>query len=637
METRLERVLRVVLVAALAVIGSARPAEAQLGALLSPGRLSKAHAELEGLLSCTKCHERGRRVAPEKCLGCHKPVAERIAMRKGIHKDAADDCISCHVDHAGPEANLRPFDTTRFDHAAVAGFALDDKHAKVATRCDACHKTRSFLTASPSCATCHDDVHKARLGPTCETCHSTQEAFVAARASFDHSKTDYPLTGAHRTTACTGCHADQTFATARRFETCASCHKTPHQPSMSTVCTTCHTTGSWRTSRFDHDSTDFKLVGLHARVDCAKCHTRSAARVRLRADTCAACHTDTHRGEFTQDCAACHDEHGFAPASFDHDAKTTFALTQGHADLDCVTCHKTLSAGAVPLARKVLDFRGLETSCATCHADPHEPTLAETCDTCHSRDTFRVASFRHPDFPEFFSGRHAPVTCVSCHVPAASTPGQPEPSRATATFRGLSRSCATCHDDVHLGQVSASCETCHSLDAEDFEPDRFRHDRVSFTLDGRHARVRCLSCHEREQGIFPSGPGVAVRLTGIDRACATCHDDVHLGQVGATCDGCHDAASFKVASYRHQTPPRGFFEGRHITAVCSACHTKATGTFPAGRGTAIRFALETDCVSCHTDVHNGSLGRDCIVCHKPEPLRPSHLAAPTGVPEGTGP
>jgi hypothetical protein len=41
----------------------------------------------------------------------------------------------------------------------------------------------------------------------------------------------------------------------------------------------------------------------------------------------------------------------------------------------------------------------------------------------------------------------------------------------------------------------------------------------------------------------------------------------------------------------------------------------------------VQFKVGTRCVSCHTDVHNGTLGDDCGACHKPEPLPSAHLAA----------
>ncbi len=198
-----------------------------LGNLLSPGRLSKAHAKLEGLDNCQKCHEPGRKVTAEKCLACHAPIAERIAAKKGVHRDVKGDCVSCHVEHAGVDAELRPFDTKKFDHAAETGFALDGKHAPLAANCQSCHKTRSFLTLKPACASCHADKHKGRMGPDCASCHTTAVAFKEAAKTFDHSKAAFPLTGAHATVACANCHKTPDFRVAK-FGACNDCHRDPH-------------------------------------------------------------------------------------------------------------------------------------------------------------------------------------------------------------------------------------------------------------------------------------------------------------------------------------------------------------------------------------------------------------------------
>ena len=117
-------------------------AQAQLGALVSPGRLSKAHASLEGITSCLSCHTAGQGVSATKCLTCHKPVADRIAQKRGVHRGVTNDCVKCHVEHAGVDAELRPFDQRAFNHVTDTRFPLDGLHAPVAATCAACHKTR---------------------------------------------------------------------------------------------------------------------------------------------------------------------------------------------------------------------------------------------------------------------------------------------------------------------------------------------------------------------------------------------------------------------------------------------------------------------------------------------------------------
>jgi len=158
-------------------------------------------------------------------------------------------------------------------------------------------------------------------------------------------------------TTCVGCHLSDYNQTTNPNHAAAQ---------FPTTCQNCHTETAWRTTRVDHARTAFPLRGKHAAVECAKCHVKPAALVKPRSDTCVACHTDPHRGVFKQDCGSCHTESSFQKGTFDHGA-TRFALADKHAGLACVACHKT----ARPAAN---DFRGLKTSCESCHADVHRGT-----------------------------------------------------------------------------------------------------------------------------------------------------------------------------------------------------------------------------------------------------------------------
>ena len=54
-----------------------------LNAQVSPGKLSEAHSDLEGIANCTKCHILGDDVSNDKCLDCHRIVRNLIAEKKG--------------------------------------------------------------------------------------------------------------------------------------------------------------------------------------------------------------------------------------------------------------------------------------------------------------------------------------------------------------------------------------------------------------------------------------------------------------------------------------------------------------------------------------------------------------------------
>ncbi|HEX7829574.1 MAG TPA: hypothetical protein VF787_07950 [Thermoanaerobaculia bacterium] len=542
---------------------------AQIGKLLSPGPLAKAHAALEGAANCAKCHEQGKRVSPARCLACHKPIARRIAQKKGVHRNAGNDCVACHVEHAGRDAELRPFDPRKFDHRAETGFALNGRHAVIA--CSQCHRTRSYLGLTANCTSCHKDPHNGRLGSDCLRCHPVTRPFLTAARQFDHDKTTFPLEGAHRNAPCVKCHADGQYA-GIRHGTCADCHRNPHQSKVGSDCRSCHTPTAWTVARFDHARTGTALVGRHRNVPCARCHVRPPASVRLKLRPCASCHKDPHRGAFKQDCAACHDENGFKGAPFDHAAQTQFALDGKHRRLACVACHPR--AG---------DFRGLSAQCSSCHKDPHKSQLGTACEKCHTTDSFRIARHEHRRFPEFFGGQHAALRCEQCH----------RGPLAERVYQNLSTECGSCHRDVHQGQFPR-CTNCHSVDAAEFAPVLFDHDKTNFALTGKHKSASCRQCH---------ASGYRETLA----TCASCHKDVHQGRLGTSCKDCHGTATFRVERYTHRKPG-SFFRGRHAAATCTDCHKPAVDI-------AARFTGLGRCVACHSDPHRGQLGTTCETCH----------------------
>jgi hypothetical protein len=78
-------------------------------------------------------------------------------------------------------------------------FTLTGKHSAVL--CQQCHtgaKTIADLkNTSQDCNSCHakNDTHKGQFGQDCAQCHTTASW---QSATFDHSKSAFPLTGAHQ-------------------------------------------------------------------------------------------------------------------------------------------------------------------------------------------------------------------------------------------------------------------------------------------------------------------------------------------------------------------------------------------------------------------------------------------------------
>ena len=145
------------------------------GQLISPGKLSSAHADLGGITKCTTCHALGQRSASNTlCLDCHTPLKTRIEAEKGYHSTVMEEnCADCHKEHFGVDFVLVRLDTLQFDHKD-AGFELRGAHQEAS--CRGCHVPEyivaadvrtfkgehdaldnTFLGLDTSCMGCHED------------------------------------------------------------------------------------------------------------------------------------------------------------------------------------------------------------------------------------------------------------------------------------------------------------------------------------------------------------------------------------------------------------------------------------------------------------------------------------------------
>lgn len=511
-------------------------------AQISPGRLSRAHASLEGSGRCLACHDPGQGVAAAKCLACHKPLQQRIAAGRGLHaRPEYRDCKTCHVEHQGLEYELVWWGKQgreAFDHGQT-GHLLAGKHARIA--CQECHKTRSYLGAATECASCHKDEHRGQFGSrSCAACHR-QEAWKPA-PGFDHAKTEWPLTGRHAPVGCEKCHVTRRAdpmkpaVTYRVFrgvagKECASCHADIHKGRLGRSCASCHSTSGWRgnvkTAGFDHAKTAYPLTGRHAAVVCEKCHAPGRP-LRLKHDRCTDCHGDAHAGDLGRRadagrCESCHEVSGFRPARFgveDH-AKTAYPLLGSHLAVACDQCHRVVAGGR---SGATLPLHFASTRCADCHKDPHRGEAARYvaksgCEGCHRVESWRQVSFDHGQTRYPLAGSHARVACTSCHRSADARKGAPVPLR----FAGVPQSCDGCHRDPHQGQFAgagraASCERCHTTDT--VKASKFDHNRdAAYHLDGAHARLACAACHRTET----RGALRFVRYKPLPTSCSGCH------------------------------------------------------------------------------------------------------------------
>jgi hypothetical protein len=477
------------------------------------------------------------------CQKCHRPEFIAPAARKTIrvrdlwrtYLGLSQDCASCHGDaHAGRlgqdcrrcHTTSRWKDVGRFDHDK-ARFRLAGAHAT--TACQKCHRAepidgkqriRYVGLEFAQCTPCHTDPHRGAFKAACQSCHNDAAWKPAVRlaSAFDHSRTKFPLLGAHAGVACEKCHRTSDFTRAVAHEKCLDCHQDRHRGQFVArrdggECGGCHRVEGWKPSTYgvaEHAASAYPLEARHAAVACAKCHSPAGVDTRYQAPhgRCVDCHQDAHGAQFASAphgnrCEDCHSVRGFQPAIFDlakHRA-TRFPLAGGHVAVPCLDCHTRRG----PLAPVLYRFDDL--SCAGCHRDPHLGQFRERmalrlpggeaagCEACHTAASWKdLERFDHSATRFELAGGHRAVACGSCHRPAALGSGL-----RTVVYRGATLECSGCHEDVHGGQFrsgagTSDCRACHV--PLHWRPSSLDHDRTAFPLSGAHSHVRCPECHK---------------------------------------------------------------------------------------------------------------------------------------------
>jgi hypothetical protein len=161
------------------------------------------------------------------------------------------------------------------------------------------------------------------------------------------------------------------------------------------------------------------------------------------------------------------------------------------------------------------------TTCSSCHADVHLGQVGTACERCHGVDAVRFAPnrFSHEAGAFPLTGKHHDAACAKCHP--SETVVLPAGAGTARRLRPVSRECAVCHKDPHLGQVDAGCATCHSTAT--FKVPAYPHPGQELTFRvAPHDRLPCRSCHKVETGRFPGGRGTTMRLK-VGRTCLDCH------------------------------------------------------------------------------------------------------------------
>ncbi|MFZ4543185.1 MAG: cytochrome c3 family protein [Saprospiraceae bacterium] len=589
-----------------------------MGAQISPGKLSKGHSNLEGISNCTACHELGAKISEQKCLNCHKALQARISQNKGYHVSSeikGKSCITCHSEHHGYNFEMIRFDKNKFNHTQT-GYELKGAHGKLES-CARCHtdnyiadnnikqNKNTFLGLDTRCLACHDDYHQKTLSSDCAKCHNFDNFKPAV--SFRHDKTEFPLSGAHIKVDCAKCHKSETrngkkfqdFAIAS-FKNCSSCHKDPHKGEFGANCKSCHTETSFKTlkspSNFNHSLTGYKLEGKHASIDCKKCHdNRNAPKENyhefklLGEIVCLTCHQDVHKSKFGTNCKDCHSQQSFSytksGANFDH-ALTGYTLSGKHTTVDCKKCHTGPKMTAVLKHDK----------CADCHKDQHNGEFLDNknrdCADCHKVTGFNDGSFgieQHEASAFPLKGGHLATPCNACHL-----------KENKWTFKHLGSTCNDCHKNIHSGFISEKyipandCRSCHSN--ESWLAVAFDHSQTNFDLKGKHKSIECRACHYRNDNKEIKSQ----IFIGLNSECAKCHENIHGVQFeengNTDCKKCHGFEKFDRSNFNHNNAAFKL-DGAHTKVSCNKCHQEE---LVAGKKNIKYKTGKLLCADCHS-------------------------------------
>lgn len=204
--------------------------------------------------------------------------------------------------------------------------------------------------------------------------------------------------------------------------------------------------------------------------------------------------------------------------------------------------------------------------------------------------------------------------CGSCHRDIGWLAERNRGLHGTVAVR--SQACAACHPD-HAGAGFALVKW------PDGSPERFDHRRAGWPLVQQHAETPCADCHA---ATYQTGPARALaaggrggRWTGLETGCASCHEDIHRGALGAECGQCHDASRWTTTpGFSHDTTAYPL-TSKHLTVACEKCHlTPALASRRDAEGHPVpvyRSVPHQSCAACHRDPHAGRLGESCTSCH----------------------
>ncbi|MDZ4081963.1 MAG: cytochrome c3 family protein, partial [Bdellovibrionales bacterium] len=205
--------------------------------------------------------------------------------------------------------------------------------------------------------------------------------------------------------------------------------------------------------------------------------------------------------------------------------------------------------------------------------------------------------------------------------------------------KGISQGlCLDCHKEIKVfvdakkgfhGLATKSCIECHSdhkgrsFDSTVVDTKNFDHKQTGYVLEGKHAEIDCVKCHETKRIKKPIRPN-DTRYLGKQTSCVSCHkkDDIHFftGKYAKKdCNECHGLKEWKTdLKFDHKRDTGYELRGKHAEMKCLDCH----GGGKEKKRVVYKWPqLKTSqCLSCHEDQHKGNFSKKfqngrCTDCH----------------------
>ncbi|HYL84286.1 MAG TPA: cytochrome c3 family protein [Candidatus Angelobacter sp.] len=352
---------------------------------------------------------------------------------------------------------------------------------------------------------------------------------------------------------------------------------------------------------------------MHEKVQCTQCHVKPVFTDVGK--NCEDCHSDVHQRKMGTNCAQCHTVQGWNIAVQQlRDHQNRFPLLGAHAAVQCEDCHKGAAVG---------QYQGLSTACISCHQSDFQKTtnpnhvsaqFPQTCETCHTFDSWLGATVNHAAPPINFplTNGHANVPCMNCHL------GGNYSLKIAATDCGNSQCHLTTWQNTANPKHSsapnvfpvATCSNCHTTVS--WLTATFDHATTGFPLTNSHQLApagkvnACTDCHINNNynlTIQPNDCGNSgCHLTTWQQTNNPAHSAAGAPFAAANCSTCHTPTLWTNVTFNHASTGWPLVGSHQMSPAgkvnaCTDCHVNNNYTFTSAN---------TDCYGCHQAAWNST-------------------------------